>query len=86
MPQYVTALHFRQIDIENDQSRTGQGRVALDSFKKADSLISVRYDMKCERELCRRERLLYQEYVGSIIFHNEHMLARFCRAFVRPGG
>ena len=86
MPQYVTALHFRQIDIENYQSRTGQGRVAVDSFEKAHSLISVRYDMQRERESGGLDRLLYQEYIGFIIFHNEHMLARFCRSFVRAGG
>ncbi len=74
MLQHVATLPFRQIDIENDKGGTRHTSIGVGRVEKPHSLVSILCHVERERKLHRRNRFLYQEYVGFVIFDKEHMV------------
>ena len=84
--QYIAALLFRQIDVQNNEGRTGHVRLGIGPIEEPYGLFAVHGDMERERQPGGPYRLLDQKHVRFIVIDNQYVRVRSGGRLFRRGG
>lgn len=71
VPQNVAALLPGEIDIKNDQGRTGRALVALGGVQEPKGFLAVLRNMNVGIDQRPRERVVDQEQIGTVILDDQ---------------
>ena len=78
------AVLLGQIDIQNQQIRTGRGVIAIGALEELDGPLAVLNKVDRSAQVRGCERLLNEKNVGPVVFHDQNMRSAASR-FLRPG-
>ncbi len=84
--QYIAALLFRQIDVQNNEGGTGHVGLGIGPIEEPYGLFAVLGDVEREREPGGPYRLFDQKHVRFIVIDNQYVRVRSGGRFFRRGG
>lgn len=85
LPEYLAAVLFRQIDVENDQSRARQIIVVVNLLEQADGFFAIAYNLQFGVRIGGVDGLGNKKNVGAVVFDDEDERPPLRGWLLRPG-
>ncbi len=85
MLQNLTAVHSREIEIENNQIGTRNAIVGVRLVNKSYCQFSIFDDAKIGSDTCILDRCTDEIHICCVVFNNENAARTTCLLFTRKG-